>query len=169
MASFSSSSSKPKSWVYDVFLSFRGVDTREAFTDHLYAALNCAGVRTFRDSEGLRRGKEISASLMRAIEESRICLIVFSETYANSRWCLDELVHIMECRDTLGQMVLPIFYRVDPSHVRRQTATFAKAFQEHEARHDDDGNDVDTNIISRWRSALQKAANLSGWHLNTDQ
>ncbi|KAK9930174.1 hypothetical protein M0R45_027223 [Rubus argutus] len=169
MASFSSSSSKPKSWVYDVFLSFRGVDTREAFTDHLYAALNGAGVRTFRDSEGLRRGKEISASLMRAIEESRICLIVFSETYANSRWCLDELVHIMECSDTKGQMVLPIFYRVDPSHVRRQTATFAKAFQEHEARHDNDGNDVDTNIISRWRSALQKAANLSGWHLNTDQ
>ena len=74
----------------------------------------------------------------------------------------------MECRDKKGQMVLPIFYHVDPSHVRRQTATFAKAFQEHEARHDNDGNDVDTNIISRWRSALQKAANLSGWHLKTD-
>ena len=35
----SSSSSSGHRWNYDVFLSFRGEDTRKNFTDHLYTAL----------------------------------------------------------------------------------------------------------------------------------
>ncbi|KAM1478639.1 hypothetical protein ACFX2I_026035 [Malus domestica] len=51
--------------------------------------------------------------------------------YADSSWYLDELVKIMECRDKLGRHVLPIFYHVDPSHVRKQDGDLTEAFQKH--------------------------------------
>ncbi|XVF84564.1 hypothetical protein PTKIN_Ptkin17bG0047100 [Pterospermum kingtungense] len=154
-----SSSSTPKS-KYEVFLSFRGEDTRKNFTDHLYAALITAGVNTFRDDNELARGKDISSELINAIQESKISLVVFSEGYASSRWCLNELVKIIECKNTIGRIVVPIFYDVDPSDVRKQTGSYAKAFTEHEER---SGADVD--MINRWRAALSEAADLSGWDL----
>ncbi|OMO54646.1 hypothetical protein COLO4_36369 [Corchorus olitorius] len=156
-AACSSSSSNPK---YEVFLSFRGEDTRKNFTDHLYTALVMAGVHTFRDDDELQRGKDISSELVKAIEESKISLVVFSKGYASSRWCLNELVKITECKNKLGQIVLPIFYDVDPSDVRNQTKSYAKAFAQHEDRFA-----ADMEMIKRWRAALTEAANLSGWHL----
>uniref|UniRef100_A0A7N2MYZ4 Uncharacterized protein n=1 Tax=Quercus lobata TaxID=97700 RepID=A0A7N2MYZ4_QUELO len=64
-------SSSTAQWKYDVFLSFRGIDTRRSFTDHLYAALKQKGIFTFRDNEELERGKYVSMELLKAIEESR--------------------------------------------------------------------------------------------------
>ncbi|XP_062028217.1 disease resistance protein RUN1-like [Rosa rugosa] len=147
-------------YTYDVFLSFRGEDTRRTFTDHLYAALVRAGVRTFRDAEGLRRGENIAEDLVEIIQGCRISLIVFSENYADSSWCLEELVQIMECRKTQRQRVFPIFYHVDPSHVRNQTGIFAHAFERHEATVHQ-GRDK----IARWRAALRGAANLAGFDI----
>ncbi|KAH9726194.1 Disease resistance-like protein DSC1 [Citrus sinensis] len=54
-------------------------------------------------------------SLVNAIEASAISVIVFSEGYASSRWCLDELVKILDCKKEYAQIVIPVFYRVDPS------------------------------------------------------
>jgi hypothetical protein len=62
----------------------------------------------------LPRGEEISTELIEAIESSRISIIVFSQNYASSTWCLNELVKILECKKN-GQTVLPVFYKVDPS------------------------------------------------------
>ncbi|KAI5314401.1 hypothetical protein L3X38_043577 [Prunus dulcis] len=93
----SPSSSFTNSWTHDVFLSFRGEDTRYNFTDHLHKNLVQRGIRTFIDDE-LPRGEEISQALLDAIEGSRCSIIVFSENYASSKWCLDELVHIIQCR-----------------------------------------------------------------------
>ncbi|XP_059455267.1 disease resistance protein RUN1-like [Corylus avellana] len=107
----SSSSSIPR---WDVFLSFRGKDTRKNFTAHLYAALRREGIHTFMDDK-LRTGEEISPALVKAIEESEISIIVLSKNYTSSRWCLDELMKILECRKTRRQKVLPLFYDVDPS------------------------------------------------------
>ena len=78
-----SSSSKPQ-WKYEVFLSFKGKDTRRSFTDHLYDALKKKGILTFRDDEKLESGKSISEELLKAIEESRFAIIIFSENYASS-------------------------------------------------------------------------------------
>ncbi|VVA40937.1 PREDICTED: TMV resistance [Prunus dulcis] len=91
---------------------------------------------------------------------SRISVIVFSRSYANSSWCLDELVKIMECKRTLRQMVFPIFYDVDPSDVRKQTDSFGEAFVKHADRFL-----LDMDKVLRWRSALTEAATLSGWDL----
>jgi len=48
-----------------------------------------------------------------------LSIIVFSENYASSAWCLDELGKIIECRKNNRSMV-PIFYKVDPSEVCKQ-------------------------------------------------
>ena len=84
-------------WKYDVFLSFKGTDTRTNFTDHLYAALKQKGIFTFRDDEEVRRGTIISLELMNAIEESRFAIVILSKDYASSSWCLTELAKIIEC------------------------------------------------------------------------
>ena len=85
-----------------MFLSFKGEDTCNTFTDHLYWALDSGNIKTFRDDEELPRGEEISPELLKFIEESRIAIIVFSKTYDDSKWCLDELVKIMECEKEKG-------------------------------------------------------------------
>ena len=152
----SSFSSLPK-WKYDVFLSFRGEDTRNNFTDHLYAALDQKGIKTFRDDEGLERGKPISPELLNAIEKSKFAIIVLSRNYASSSWCLDELVKIVECKEKAGLTVLPVFYGVDPSDVRKQKGSFAKAFAKHEELI------KNKEKLKSWRDALTQVADLSGW------
>jgi hypothetical protein len=153
------SPSKPR-WNYDVFLSFRGEDTRKTFTDHLYTALVHAGIHTFRDDDELPRGNHISTELLKAIQESRVSIVVFSQGYASSSWCLDELVEILHCKNTIGQILLPIFYDVNPSDVRKQTGTFAEAFARHEDRFQSE-----MERVHKWRAALTEAANYSGWDL----
>ncbi|PON63964.1 TIR-NBS-LRR-like protein [Parasponia andersonii] len=156
----SSSSSTSSAFTYDVFLSFRGEDTRKNFTGHLYEALKRAGINAFIDDEELPRGKSISAELIWAIEGSRVSVVVFSTNYGDSRWCLEELVKIMERRRSFGQVVLPVFYNVDPSDVRKQTGSFAEAFRKHEERF---GSDSDKIML--WRNTLKEAGELSGWDL----
>ncbi|XP_058215389.1 disease resistance protein RPV1-like isoform X2 [Rhododendron vialii] len=146
-------------YIYDVFLSFSGFDTRNNFTSHLLAALEQHGIHTFRDDRKLNKGEYIRYELLKAIEESRISLVVLSKSYATSSWCLDELVKIMECKKALQQIVLPIFYYVEPSDVRVQKGSLAEAFSKHEEcfKKGSDGR------VEKWREALTEVANLSGW------
>ncbi|KAJ6861175.1 TMV resistance protein N isoform X2 [Populus alba x Populus x berolinensis] len=114
-SSSSSSSYPPPLYMYDVFLSFRGKDTRNNFTSHLYSNLKQRGIDVYMDDRELERGKPIEPALWKAIEESRFSVIIFSGDYASSPWCLDELVKIVQCMKEMGQTVLPVFYDVDPS------------------------------------------------------
>ncbi|XP_034706158.1 disease resistance protein RPV1-like [Vitis riparia] len=157
-SSSSSSSTSIQKYNFEVFLSFRGEDTRNNFTDHLFVNLDRMGINTFRDDQ-LERGEEIKSELLKTIEESRISIVVFSKTYAHSKWCLDELAKIMECREEMEQIVLPVFYHVDPSDVRKQTGSFGEAFFIHE-------RNVDERKMQRWRASLTEASNLSGFHVN---
>ncbi|BFG41000.1 hypothetical protein CerSpe_272740 [Prunus speciosa] len=146
-----SSSSVPRAiqWKYDVFLSFRGEDTRKRFTAHLNEELKYLGIKTFLDNPELEIGKSIPAELSSAIKQSRLAIIVISPNYASSTWCLDELLQILQCmeaRDT----VLPIFYDLEPSDVRKQTGSFAKAFRYHKKR-------FDTNKLKDWKAAFNKS------------
>ncbi|XP_055960863.1 disease resistance protein RPV1-like isoform X2 [Mercurialis annua] len=154
MAMASTSSAKTS---YDVFLSFRGAETRHNFTSHLHQKLVDKNIQTFIDNT-LDRGEQIESSLMQVIEESRISVVVFSKGYASSPWCLDELVKIIECRELMGRTVLPIFYNVDPSDVQYQTGLFGDGFEELEAEH--------SHSMAKWRNALTEAATLSGWDSN---
>ena len=155
----SPSSFSTHQWKYDVFLSFRGEDTRNNFTDHLYVALQQKDILTFRDEEELEKGKSIS-QLFKTIEESRFAIIILSKNYASSTWCLDELAKIVKCKEEMGLVVLPIFYDVDPTDVRKQTGTFKQAFINHQKRFKDNIEKVET-----WRPTLREVADISGWHL----
>ena len=159
-AASSSSSWSSNRWKYEVFLSFRGEDTRNTFTDHLFIALRNAGINTFIDTQ-LRRGENIQSELDQEIEGSRIAVIIFSKRYAESRWCLRELSKIMRClKDQEGKIVCPIFYDVDPSQVRKQKDSFGEAFRKHE-------RDEDPNEVEQWRKDLKACADLGGWNLKT--
>ena len=141
-------------------MSFRGEDTRSTFTDHLYSALVSNGIHTFRDDEELEKGGVIAGELLNAIEESRIFIIIFSKDYANSSWCLNELEKITECMTTNDQqIILPIFYHVDPSEVRKQTGTYGEAFADHEK----DADQEKKEKTQKWRIALTEASNLAGY------
>ncbi|XP_042483625.1 disease resistance protein RPV1-like [Macadamia integrifolia] len=157
-SSSSSASSFPSGWDYDVFLSFRGPDTRNNFTSHLYNALVDAGIRTFIDDNELRIGEEIGPELLAAIKQSRISIPIFSKNYASSKWCLIELVKIFDCKREMGQFVLPIFFHVEPSEVRNQTGSYAGAFREHNKR-------FKREIVEGWKEALKNIGNLKGWDL----
>ncbi|KAI9109372.1 hypothetical protein K1719_019426 [Acacia pycnantha] len=103
---------------YDVFISFRGTDTRHGFLSHLKKELRQKQIDAYVD-ERLESGNQISLSLVTAIKESLMSLIIFSKDYASSRWCSKELVQIIVCMEKQNQIVIPVFYNTDPSDVRR--------------------------------------------------
>ncbi|CAJ2668529.1 unnamed protein product [Trifolium pratense] len=146
---------------YDVFLSFRGEDTRDNIASHLHEALIQKKVETFTDDKlKLKKGERIGPSLIKAIEESDVSIVIFSENYASSGWCLDEIVKIMECQKERGQIVIPVFYKIDPSNVRHQSGTYEEWFVKHL-------NSNYSHKVLNWRSALTEAANLAGWDFQT--
>ena len=154
-ASSSSFTHQPEK--FDVFLSFRGEDTRYGFISHLYEALRKRGIHTFIDDK-LPRGAKISAQLFKTIEKSTMSIIVFSENYASSTWCLDELAKIVEYKKN-SELMIPVFYKVNPSEIRKQNGKFGDALAEHE-------KNMDNKKVQRWRNALQEVANISGRHYN---
>ncbi|XP_024042929.1 TMV resistance protein N [Citrus clementina] len=132
----SSCSSHSRNNKCDVFLSFKGEDT--VITLLAISIQLC-----------------LKKSLVDAIEASSISIIIFSESYASSSWCLDELLRILECKTNYGQIVIPVFYRVDPSHVRKQSGNFGDSFSKLEEQFPD--------RMQTWRIALTEAANPSGF------
>ncbi|PNX58019.1 disease resistance protein (TIR-NBS-LRR class), partial [Trifolium pratense] len=145
---------------HDVFISFRGEDTRQNFTSHLYDALKKENIETYIDIK-LERGDNVWPALAKAIRDSLVSIVVFSENYATSKWCLDELLKILECRQKHGQVVIPVFYKIDPSHVRHQKESYEKAFAKYES--DVMKNECQQDRVSEWRDGLKKASNISGW------
>ncbi|KAG4906350.1 hypothetical protein JHK82_054988 [Glycine max] len=94
----------------DVFLSFRGSDTRLGFFGNLYKALSDRGIHTFIDHEKLKRGEEITPTLM-------------------------NLQPILDCANgKKGLLVLPGFHNMDPSDVRRWKGSYGEALAKHEER-----------------------------------
>ncbi|XP_042478284.1 disease resistance protein L6-like [Macadamia integrifolia] len=161
---FSSSSSSAFSFGssnFEVFLNFRGEDTRKNFTGFLHKALKDSGINDFIDSEKLWVGEAIGPALLRAIQGSKISIPVFSKGYASSKWCLLELSQILLCHTSNGQMVLPIFFDVEPTDVRNQTESFEGPFREHE-------KNFKPHIVESWREALRMIGNLKGWVLKED-
>ncbi|XP_040996148.1 disease resistance protein RUN1-like [Juglans microcarpa x Juglans regia] len=157
-----SSSSSPSSIIlrnYDVFLSFRGKDVRRKFISHLYQALLQNGIKTYKDNVDLKRGEQISSELFKAIEESRIAIIVFSENYAESKWCLDELLKILECKKLFNQIVVPVFYEIKPSDIREQKGSFGEAFTKLGKKI----KDADIKQLESWKEALEEVVKLSGF------
>ncbi|KAL4574931.1 hypothetical protein LXL04_021771 [Taraxacum kok-saghyz] len=159
MASSSSSPSDPanysRSWSYHVFLSFRGEDTRLKFVGHLYEALIGRGIHTYKDDREISYGEFIDTSVTEAIEGSQIAIIVFSENFAESSWCLRELAYIIDCEKRRGLTIVPIFYDVEPTVVRKQKQKYEEVFSQHELKNE-------TDVVASWRKTLRGVSGHSG-------
>ncbi|XP_062113644.1 disease resistance-like protein DSC1 [Humulus lupulus] len=128
MSSSSSSIFTPKK--YDVYVNFRSENANKTFVSNLYASLHRRKIHTsYVDFDDPKGTEEISPGMVKAIEESKLGIIIFSENYGSSPKCLDELVHILECNKEKQQFVIPLFYHVDPSHVRDQLESFARVIK----------------------------------------
>ncbi|KAH9783333.1 Disease resistance-like protein DSC1 [Citrus sinensis] len=135
----------------------RGEDTRVIFISHLYAALCRKKIKTFTDNEDLNRGDEISPALLNAIEGSKISVIIFSKGYASSKWCLNELVKILDCKKANDQIVIPVFYNVSPFSVRHQTGIFGDAFVKFGQQFREK-----PEMVQKWRDELTETSHLAG-------
>ncbi|KAK3170488.1 hypothetical protein Dsin_032659 [Dipteronia sinensis] len=146
-------------------MSFSALEarTRKNFTCHLNDALIRSGIITFIDNREVEKGDEISSLLSNAIRSSSLSIIIFSQNYASSSWCLNELLEILECYETRGQIILPIFYHASPSDIRKQNGTYGEAFAKHEERFKEMKDKV-----PKWRAALTQVVALSGWDLKPD-
>ncbi|CAI9264454.1 unnamed protein product [Lactuca saligna] len=166
----SSSSSSTHGHRYDVFLSFRGLDTRNSFTAYLHKALMDANIATFLDDEEIEIGDDLKPELQSAIKACRASVIVLSMNYASSTWCLDELVLILEQRMTSNHVVFPIFYHVEPTDVRKQQSSFGDAMAKHrekmEAETDANKRSKWSQKIASWKKALREVADLRGKDVN---
>ena len=72
----------------------------------------------------------------------------------------------MEKRRTVGHTVLPVFYDVHPSQVRKQTGIVAKAFGRHKAEFEMESDERKKkhglDKMEEWGAALREVADLAG-------
>ncbi|MCI44716.1 TIR-NBS-LRR type disease resistance protein, partial [Trifolium medium] len=71
-----------------------------------------------------------------------------------------EMAAIADCRADLKQTVFPIFYNVDPSHVRQQNGVYESAFVLHTNKFKDDPHKV-----NGWKRAMTCFAGSAGWDI----
>lgn len=153
------SSPNESSYSYDVFISFRGPDTRKCFIGYLYKKLCdvCIPEKIFMDDRIIEPGDLKDETLFHAIRESKIGLVVFSPNYFSSRYCLEELAMIIELSINQKCMLfVPVFYDVDHSVLSPERGSYEEALTKHEAR-------FGKHKIHYWRTALKNAARASGF------
>ncbi|XP_014516173.1 disease resistance protein RLM3-like [Vigna radiata var. radiata] len=149
-------------FIHDVFINFGGEDIGRRFVSHLHSVLLQAQVKTFISQENLQQGMKVEEHI-RAIGGTKITIIVFSKSYAESTCCLLELEKIIECHQTFGQIVLPVFYEIDPLDVRHQKDDFGKALEE--AAHKIYSAEQVEHALSSWSHALTTTAGMTGWDI----
>lgn len=137
---------------WDVFLNHRGPDVKDGFAAHLEEALGYAGLNAFLDKKSLEPADLAFESIMDALKSAKVHVAILSKGYADSKYCLSELVAIMGS----GKPVIPVFYDVEPCELRRvEKGRFAEAFEKHKGR--ESGKQVE-----EWADALRKLADVTG-------
>ncbi|CAN1176643.1 Disease resistance protein RUN1 [Linum perenne] len=147
-SSSSHSSSYVGEWEYDVFLCFRGDDTRFGFTSHLMKALSDKQIKTFIDNK-LEKTESID-ELISILQRSALSVVVFSEKFADSIWCLEEVVTIARRMVEFGHRILPVFWKVDPSDVTNDSGSYANTIDREYK-----GTSTYSEDKKRWMDALK--------------
>ncbi|KAL8116346.1 hypothetical protein AgCh_022738 [Apium graveolens] len=141
---------------HDVYISFNIADTRK-FVDNLRTAFSLVGIRAFYHDSQLEI-EETSYILSPQMKASKFIIVLLSKNYADSGWCLDELVEILRLKRAGIHRVIPVFYHIDPIDVRYQNGEFGSAFRKYAAG-------IKNKKAGTWRAALSEVGKLSEFHL----
>ncbi|ESW06180.1 hypothetical protein PHAVU_010G026900 [Phaseolus vulgaris] len=152
------SSTSKISPMYDVLINFNGEDIQRKFVSHLDSVLSTVGFTTFLHHPNALNPIHIEQPILNL---SRVAIVVFTKTYSQSAWCLQQLQQIIRWQETYCRNVLPVYYEIEPSDVRLQKGDFGKAFKE-TAHQTFSGQQLE-HAMSKWSHALTKAANFFGW------
>ncbi|XP_010433895.1 PREDICTED: protein PHLOEM PROTEIN 2-LIKE A8-like [Camelina sativa] len=148
-----------------VFISFRGKDERNGLLTHLKQKLVDRNVKVFTDDNVT--GQRLQ-NLFGHIRKSRIAIVIFSKSYAESVWCLDELVMIKKCIETEKlNAVIPIFHKVKVSSVKKQSGKFGEKFLAlQNSLLAEEVNKKKIKLINsrikRWKKALKIVTGIAG-------
>ncbi|KAG0607563.1 hypothetical protein M758_8G038700 [Ceratodon purpureus] len=138
---------------YDVFLNHRGPDVKTRFIAHLDEALRAAGLNPFLDKKSLRKGDPAFTSIDAALKVAKVHVAVVSKGYAESKYCLSELVDMLKS----GKPVIPVYYEVEPAQLRWvENGPFAEAFEKHKRKRPPEQ-------VQEWTHALRRLADITGF------
>ncbi|GLJ14369.1 hypothetical protein SUGI_0232160 [Cryptomeria japonica] len=152
-------SSSPSKKLYDAFLNHRGPDVKETVAFALYDSLEELGFWTFLDDQELQLGDEIEPAIQNAIYSSSVQIAIFSPRYAESPWCLNELVDMLKTK----ALFIPVFCDVKPSDLRfPHKGVYAAAFAEHERK-----GRYSKKKLQQWKGALRSSSYISGHEFST--
>eukprot|EP00253_Pinus_taeda_P034129 PITA_34129 len=164
----SSSTAATSNLNYDVFLSHRGVDVKKTFASHLYRRLSSFGLKVFLDQPELQRGHYFAPQIEHAIQSASVHVAILSPRYADSEWCLNELLLMLDS----GAPIIPVFYHVTPTEVRRTTGKYGKALDNlarkptRDPHTGEERSRYDPITIENWRNALSRVSGISGLELD---
>ncbi|XP_059076715.1 disease resistance protein Roq1 isoform X2 [Cryptomeria japonica] len=144
--------------LYDAFISHRGPDVKDTLAKQLYKLLQERGCRAFLDREEIEGGDSIPFAINNGICSSVVQIAIFSKRYAESKWCLDELVLMLAQTDAL---FIPVFYEVNPWELRHtEKGAYTAAFSDYRRK------ERYLDKLDEWKSALEFAADISGYELS---
>ncbi|XP_059071953.1 disease resistance protein Roq1-like [Cryptomeria japonica] len=145
--------------LFDVFINHRGPDVKQTLATQLYNSLEQLGIRTFLDSKEKELGNSFPSTIETAIRSAKVHIAIFSKGYAESPWCLDELLLMLETK----AKIIPIFYQVMPSDLRHiESGVYAGAFIKYEKK----GRYVEK--LGEWKEALQSLSFIAGEEFQSD-
>ena len=146
---------------FDVFISHHGGDTKKTFASHLYHRLHSYGLKVFLDQPELQRGDDFAPQIRGAIRAASVNVAILSQRYAESEWCLNELLWM--CTESKAP-IIPVFYHVKPAELRwtqgGKDGVYAQALRKLEQKTTDDPQTQGENSalgstgITNWRNAL---------------
>lgn len=170
--SASASTSTAANSKYDVFINHRGLDVKKTLASHLYRRLLSCGLRVFLDQPELEQGDYLTPQIHDAIQSASVYVAIFSGGYADSTWCLNELVEMLETK----KVIIPVFYHVEPSELRwtrSKKGKYTEALDKLEQKTDEDPQTHENKLrynssqIENWRQALSNVAGISGFELKS--
>jgi len=140
---------------------------KKGFAGHLYHRLRSHGIRVFLDKQEMQEGDNLTSQIIGAINTASVHVAIFSENYAESNWCLKELVLMLESSKS-GATIIPVFHGVKPADLRwtqGEYRGYAQGLHKLKVKTDKGKRRYDPDTIEEWRRALSRVADISGFEL----
>ncbi|GLJ14371.1 hypothetical protein SUGI_0232220 [Cryptomeria japonica] len=158
--SFSEFERKTFTVSYDAFINHRGPDTKATVAFALYESLEEMGFCTFLHDQELQPGDSIEPAIQNVIYSSSVQIAIFFPRYAESPWCLNELVDMLKTR----ALFIPVFCDVKPYALRYlDKGAYKDAF----AKHEEKGR-FSKETLNDWKAALHSSSLVKGHEFSTD-